>query len=154
MARYYFKLMAYKDEYEVARLYSDGEFLKRIDAQFEGDWKLNFHLAPPLFSKRDSEGHLVKRRYGPATLRLFGALARLRFLRGTAFDVFGYTAERRAERALIEQYREQLGAILPKLNRGNLEHAVALASLPEEIRGYGHIKEAAMARADVRRAPN
>ncbi len=152
VARYYFKLMAYKDEYEVARLYSDGEFLKRIDAQFEGDWKLNFHLAPPLFSKRDSEGHLVKRRYGPATLRLFGALARLRFLRGTAFDVFGYTAERRAERALIEQYREQLGAILPKLNRGNLEHAVALASLPEEIRGYGHIKEAAMARADVRRA--
>ncbi|KAB0271394.1 DUF6537 domain-containing protein, partial [Klebsiella pneumoniae] len=92
----------YKDEYEVARLYSDGEFLKRIDAQFEGDWKLNFHLAPPLFSKRDSEGHLVKRRYGPATLRLFGALARLRFLRGTAFDVFGYTAERRAGRALIE----------------------------------------------------
>lgn len=152
VARYYFKLMAYKDEYEVARLYSDGEFLKRIDAQFEGDWKLNFHLAPPLFSKRDSEGHLVKRRYGPATLRLFGVLARLRFLRGTAFDVFGHTAERRAERALIEQYREQLGAILPKLNRGNLEHAVALASLPEEIRGYGHIKEAAMARADVRRA--
>ncbi|OZI47522.1 indolepyruvate ferredoxin oxidoreductase [Bordetella genomosp. 5] len=151
VARYYFKLMAYKDEYEVARLYSDGEFLKRIAAQFEGDWKLNFHLAPPLTAGRDGDGHLKKRAYGPAMLKVFGVLARLRGLRGTAFDVFGYTAERRAERALIAQYREQIGAILGKLNRGNLEQAVALASLPEEIRGYGHIKEAAMARAAVKR---
>ena len=151
VARFYFKLMAYKDEYEVARLYTDGEFLKRVAAQFEGDWKLKFHLAPPLTAKRDAEGHLKKRAYGPGMLKVFGILARLRGLRGTPFDVFGYTAERRAERALIAEYRDHLGAILSKLNRGNLEQAVALASLPEEIRGYGHIKEAAMARAAVKR---
>ncbi|QKH35223.1 indolepyruvate ferredoxin oxidoreductase family protein [Achromobacter pestifer] len=151
VARYYFKLMAYKDEYEVARLYSDGEFLKRVQAQFEGDWKLNFHLAPPLFARKDKEGHLIKRSYGPGMLRAFGLLARMRRLRGTKLDLFGYTAERRAERELIREYRETLSAILSKLNRGNLERAVALASLPEEIRGYGHVKEAAMERAALRR---
>ncbi|ARP96695.1 indolepyruvate ferredoxin oxidoreductase family protein [Bordetella genomosp. 13] len=151
VAHYYFKLMAYKDEYEVARLYTDGEFLKRVEAQFEGDWKIHFHLAPPLLAKRDAKGHLVKRSYGPGTLRMFRMLARLRGLRGTALDVFGYTAERRAERELIRQYRDDITAILPKLSRGNLERAVALASLPEQIRGYGHIKEAAMEKAAARR---
>ncbi|MGB3436708.1 indolepyruvate ferredoxin oxidoreductase family protein [Achromobacter sp.] len=151
VARYYFKLMAYKDEYEVARLYSDGEFLKRVQAQFEGDWKLRFHLAPPLFARRDKDGHLIKRSYGPGMLRVFRALARMRGLRGTKLDLFGYTAERRAERELIREYRETLAAILSKLNRGNLERAVALASLPEEIRGYGHVKEAAMERVALRR---
>ncbi|SAI67803.1 indolepyruvate ferredoxin oxidoreductase [Bordetella ansorpii] len=151
VAHYYFKLMAYKDEYEVARLYTDGEFLKRIEAQFEGDWTVNFHLAPPLFAKRDAQGHLVKRRYGPGMLRAFKLMARLRGLRGTPLDVFGYTAERRAERELVRQYREDIMAILPKVSRANLERAVALASLPEHIRGYGHIKEAAMAKAAARR---
>ncbi|WP_447917616.1 indolepyruvate ferredoxin oxidoreductase family protein [Achromobacter aegrifaciens] len=151
VARYYFKLMAYKDEYEVARLYSDGEFIKRVGAQFEGDWKLHFHLAPPLFARKDKDGHLIKRSYGPGMLRVFGLLARMRRLRGSKLDLFGYTAERRAERELIREYRETLTAILSKLNRGNLERAVALASLPEEIRGYGHVKEAAMERAALRR---
>lgn len=148
VARYYFKLMAYKDEYEVARLYSDGEFVKKVSEQFEGSWKLHFHLAPPLFSRRDKKGHLIKRSYGPGMLKVFGVLAKLRRLRGTRLDVFGYTAERRAERELIREYRETLTAILSKLNRGNLDKAVALASVPEEIRGYGHVKEEALARAE------
>ena len=99
VARYAFKLMAYKDEYEVARLYSDGEFERRVAQQFEGDWKLRFHLAPPLFARRGPDGKPVKRAYGPGTLRLFRLLARLRRLRGTRFDPFGYTAERRRARA-------------------------------------------------------
>ncbi|OZI29524.1 indolepyruvate ferredoxin oxidoreductase [Bordetella genomosp. 7] len=152
VARYYFKLMAYKDEYEVARLYTDGEFIKQVQAQFEGDWKLRLHLAPPLLARRDAQGHLVKRAYGPGILKLFAVLARLRRLRGTVLDVFGYTAERRAERALIDTYRNDILAILPKLSRANLDRAVELASLPETIRGYGHIKEAAMQRAAARRA--
>ncbi|ADP13901.1 pyruvate ferredoxin/flavodoxin oxidoreductase family protein 1 [Achromobacter xylosoxidans A8] len=151
VARYYFKLMAYKDEYEVARLYSDGEFVKRVRAQFEGDWKLRFHLAPPLFARRDKNGHLIKRSYGPGMLRVFRVLAKMRGLRGTKLDPFGYTAERRAERELIREYGETMTAILSKLNRGNLERAVALASLPEEIRGYGHVKDAAMERVALRR---
>jgi indolepyruvate ferredoxin oxidoreductase len=151
VARYYFKLMAYKDEYEVARLYTDGEFLKKIGAQFEGDWKLKFHLAPPAFARRDAKGHLVKRQFGPWMLKAFGVLARLRFLRGTPLDPFGHTAERRAERRLVAEYRDTLRKVLPKLERRNLDTAVALASLPEEIRGYGHIKEAAMAKAAARR---
>ncbi|MGY6268798.1 indolepyruvate ferredoxin oxidoreductase family protein [Achromobacter denitrificans] len=151
VARYYFKLMAYKDEYEVARLYSDGEFIKRVSEQFEGDWKLHFHLAPPLFARRDQAGRLVKRSYGPGMLRVFRLLARMRGLRGSRLDPFGYTAERRAERELVREYRETLTAILSKLNRGNLDRAVALASLPEDIRGYGHVKEAAMEKAAARR---
>lgn len=151
VARYYFKLLAYKDEYEVARLHSDGEFLKKISQQFEGDWQLRFHLAPPLFSKRDSKGHLIKKSYGPRMLRAFGLLARLKGLRGTPLDVFGYTDERRAERALIEQYRENIQSVLRQLDAGNLQRAVELASLPEDIRGYGHVKEAAMARVAERR---
>ncbi len=152
VARYYFKLMAYKDEYEVARLYSDGEFLRKVQAQFEGDWKLNFHLAPPLLAKRDAQGHLRKRQYGPGMLRAFGVLAKLRFLRGSAFDPFGYTAERRVERALIDEYRQTVLELLPKLGRANLDCAVALASVPEQIRGYGHVKEAHLHKAAAQRA--
>ncbi len=151
VARYYFKLLAYKDEYEVARLYSDGEFVKRVGEQFEGNWKLRFHLAPPIFARRDKDGHLVKRSYGPGMLKVFRLLARMRFLRGSRFDPFGYTKERRAERELIREYRETMTAILAKLNRGNLDRAVALASVPEEIRGYGHVKEASMVRAEALR---
>lgn len=151
VARYYYKLMAYKDEYEVARLYSDGTFMRRVAEQFEGDWKLKFHLAPPILAKRDDQGHLVKRTYGPWMLRAFGVLAKLRVLRGTAFDPFGHTAERRAERALIDEYRDTLLALLPKLDKNNLDKMVELASLPEQIRGYGHVKAASMARAARRR---
>jgi len=151
VARNYFKLMAYKDEYEVARLYSDGEFLARVNEQFEGDWKLRFYLAPPLLARPGPDGRPRKHAYGHGMLRVFRMLARLRFLRGTRFDPFGYAAERKAERALMREYGETMAAILGKLNRGNLDRAVELASLPEEIRGYGPVKEAAMARAARRR---
>jgi indolepyruvate ferredoxin oxidoreductase len=151
VARNYFKLMAYKDEYEVARLYTDGAFLKQISQQFEGDWKLNFHLAPPTFSKRDDKGHLVKRSFGPWMLKAFAVLSKARFLRGTPFDPFGRTAERRMERALIQEYRETIGGLLPRLGRGNLDIAVALAEVPADIRGYGHIKDAAVEKAAARR---
>ena len=105
----------------MARLYTDGEFLKRIGEQFEGDWKLRFHLAPPLFARRGPDGHLVKKAYGPGMLRVFRLLARCKRLRGTRLDPFGYTRERRAERELAREYRETLTAILSKLNRGNLD---------------------------------
>lgn len=151
VAHNYFKLMAYKDEYEVARLYSDGAFLAKIQAQFEGDWKLNFHLAPPLTAKRDADGHLRKRSYGPGMMRVFSWLARLRVLRGTPLDVFGYTAERRAERELIREYARHMESVISQLSPDNLETAVALANVPQDIRGYGHIKEAAMEQAAQRR---
>jgi indolepyruvate ferredoxin oxidoreductase len=141
VARYFYKLMAYKDEYEVARLYTDPAFMAKIGAMFEGDIKLKFHLAPPLLAKHDKDGHLVKKEYGPWMMKAFGALARFKGLRGTALDVFGYTAERRTERALIEQYRETVEALLPKLSADNLAQAVAIASIPEDIRGFGHVKE-------------
>ena len=147
VARYLFKLMAYKDEYEVARLYTDGEFLRSVGEQFEGDWSVHFHLAPPLFAKRDDKGHLIKTKFGPRMLVAFRLLAKLKSLRGTWMDVFGYTAERRSERALIVEYRETVLAMLGKLSRGSLEKAVEVAGVPEEIRGYGHVKEAALLRA-------
>jgi len=138
-----FKLMAYKDEYEVARLYTDGTFAKRIAEQFEGDFKLRFHLAPPLLAPRDPEtGHLQKRRYGAWMMPAFRALAKLKFLRGTKLDLFGYTAERRSERKLIEDYAATLEEITRTLTPANHAAAVALARIPEQIRGYGHVKEA------------
>jgi indolepyruvate ferredoxin oxidoreductase len=147
VARYAFKLMAYKDEYEVARLYTNGEFRRRIAQQFEGDYKIRFHLAPPLLAKRDSEGRLVKQEYGPWMLKAFGLLAKLKFLRGGAFDAFGRTEERRTERRLIEDYFRDIGSILPTLDPGTVGKAVAFASVPEHIRGYGHIKEQHLAQA-------
>jgi indolepyruvate ferredoxin oxidoreductase len=141
VARYYYKLMAYKDEYEVARLYSDPAFKEKIAGMFEGDIKLKFHLAPPLLAKHDKEGRAQKKEYGAWMMGAFGMLAKLKGLRGTPFDVFGYTAERKMERALIEQYRETVGALLPKLTADNLAQAVAIASIPEDIRGFGHVKE-------------
>jgi indolepyruvate ferredoxin oxidoreductase len=141
VARYFYKLLAYKDEYEVARLYTDPAFMEKIGAMFEGDIKLRFHLAPPLLAKHDKDGHLVKKEYGAWMMKAFGVLARFKGLRGTPFDVFGYTAERKTERALIEQYRETVEALLPKLSADNLAQAVAIASIPEDIRGFGHVKE-------------
>jgi indolepyruvate ferredoxin oxidoreductase len=147
-ARALFKLMAYKDEYEVARLYTDGDFVKRIGERFEGDYRLKFHLAPPLTAGRDpATGHLIKREYGPWMLAGFRVLAKLRGLRGTPFDIFGRTEERRAERAAIAEYEAQLGEIIANLTETNLADAVELAALPLEIRGFGHIKEANRQRA-------
>ena len=141
VARYYYKLMAYKDEYEVARLYTDGAFKEKIAGMFEGDYQLKFHLAPPLLAKHDSNGQLIKQEFGPWMMKAFGVLAKLKGLRGGMFDVFGYTAERKMERALITEYRNTVGGLLPKLNATNLSQAVAIASIPEDIRGYGHVKE-------------
>ncbi|CAB3762162.1 indolepyruvate ferredoxin oxidoreductase family protein [Paraburkholderia solisilvae] len=147
------KLMAYKDEYEVARLYTDPAFIEKVKANFEGDWKLKVHLAPPALSKKDAHGHLVKKQYGPWMLSAMHVLAKLRFLRGTALDVFGKTDERRTERALIVEYealvRELIDGFNSGLNSGpntglNAERralAVELANLPDGIRGYGHVKE-------------
>ena len=141
VARNLHKLMAYKDEYEVARLYTDPAFMRKIEAMFEGDVTLKFHLAPPLFAKKDKDGHLVKQEFGPWMMKAFGVLAKLKGLRGTAFDPFGRTEERRTERALIQQYRRTVEALLPKLTGENLAQAVAIASIPEDIRGFGHVKE-------------
>jgi indolepyruvate ferredoxin oxidoreductase len=141
VARYYYKLMAYKDEYEVARLYTSGAFQEKIAGMFEGDIKLKFHLAPPLLARHDKDGHLIKQEFGPWMMKAFGVLAKFKGLRGTAFDIFGYTAERKMERALIAEYRNTVGSLLPKLNADNLAQAVAIASIPEDIRGFGHVKE-------------
>ncbi|MGN6389942.1 MAG: indolepyruvate ferredoxin oxidoreductase family protein, partial [Burkholderiaceae bacterium] len=140
VARNLAKLMAYKDEYEVARLHADPAFADKIAAMFEGDYRLVFHLAPPLLARRDANGHLIKRAFGPSTMYVFRLLARLRFLRGTPLDPFGWTAERRAERELIDRYRDTVGSRLPQLTRDNLAILVELAALPEQIRGFGHVK--------------
>jgi indolepyruvate ferredoxin oxidoreductase len=119
---------------------------------FEGDVKLKFHLAPPLLAKKDKQGHLVKQEFGPWMMKAFSVLARLKGLRGTAFDVFGYTEERRMERALIGEYRRTVEALLPKLSSENLAQAVAIASVPEDIRGFGHVKERNLAVAKRKEA--
>ena len=153
VARYYFKLLAYKDEYEVARLYTDGEFKKRVDEMFEGDYRMVFHLAPPLFAKRDPvTGELKKRSYGPWMFGAFGLLAKLKRLRGTPLDVFGYTAERRRERQLIADYEKLMDELLPNLSAAGYDTAVELASIPEQIRGFGHVKERHLAHAKKREA--
>jgi indolepyruvate ferredoxin oxidoreductase len=143
--------MAYKDEYEVARLYTDGEFLAKLHRQFDGDFKLEFHLAPPLLAARDERtGELKKRAYGPWMLRAFRLLARLRFLRGTPFDPFGHTKERRTERRLVAEYEALLDELLAGLERDNHAVAVELARLPAQIRGFGHVKERNLAAARAR----
>ncbi len=141
VAHYLFKLMAYKDEYEVARLHSDPAFKARIAAMFEGDYQVKYHLAPPLLSKRDANGHLVKRQFGSWVGKVFPILAKFRFLRGTMLDPFGHTDERKTERALIKEYRDTVAALLPALDKENLPLVVEVARIPEEIRGYGHVKE-------------
>ena len=141
VARYLFKLMAYKDEYEVARLHTDSAFLSRVTGMFEGDFKLNYHLAPPLTSEKNDKGELVKQKFGPAMLTGFKVLRHLKFLRGTALDVFGRTEERRTERALIGEYQSSLSVILNQLNADNHRLAVDVARIPEHIKGFGHVKE-------------
>jgi indolepyruvate ferredoxin oxidoreductase len=140
VARYLFKLMAYKDEYEVARLHTDTGFAEKVAAQFEGDYTLHYHLAPPMLAKRNERGELVKQRFGPWMHTAFRMLAKLKGLRGTTFDPFGHTEERKTERALIGEYRTSIDELLASLDAGNLAQAVAIAKIPEEIRGYGHVK--------------
>ena len=153
VARYLYKLMAYKDEYEVARLYTDGAFRDRLAAAFEGDLRLTFHLAPPVLARRDPvTGEPRKRTFGPWMWRALGLVAKLRFLRGTPFDPFGRTAERRMERRLIEEYFETVEELLAGLRAENLGLAVEIASVPEAIRGYGHVKARAVEEAEREKA--
>jgi indolepyruvate ferredoxin oxidoreductase len=152
VARYYFKLLAYKDEYEVARLYANPEFMRRVNANFEGDFKLKFHLAPPLMAKPNpSTGEPKKIEFGSWMLPAFRMLAKLKGLRGSALDIFGYTEERKLERRLIADYEQDVAKLLSGLNAGNHATAVEIASLPEHIRGYGHIKMANITKAGKQR---
>ena len=144
VAKNYFKLMAYKDEYEVARLYTNGEFVEKLKQQFEGDFSLKFNLAPPLFAKKDEQGRLVKAQYGSWVWKAFGLLAKMKGLRGGTFDIFGYTAERKMERAMIMEYRDMVRGLLQNLNADNLMKAVDIANLPDQVRGFGHVKEKAV----------
>jgi len=143
VARNLFKLMAYKDEYEVARLYTDGSFRKQVDQTFEGEnLRFEFHLAPPLLARKDkSTGVPRKMSFGPWMMKSFGVLAKFRRLRGTPLDIFGYTHERRTERQLIKDYKALVEEIIGKLTPQNHVTALGLASIPAKIRGFGHVKE-------------
>jgi len=138
----YFKLMSYKDEYEVARLYSNNEFINKINETFEGNFKINFHLAPPIFYKKDKvTGNPLKMNFGSWTLNLFKIISKFRFLRGSYFDIFGYFEERKIEKLLINKYKNLIQEICPKLTIDNYSLAVEIASIPDQIRGFGYIKK-------------
>ena len=151
VARYYFKLLAYKDEYEVARLYTNGDFKRSLERQFEGGYKLRFHLAPPILARRDPvSGELKKREFGAWVTPVFKALARLKILRGTRWDPFGRTAERKMERDLIAAYESVMREVVGALTRENHELALEIACVPEAIRGFGHVKERRIVEAKKR----
>jgi indolepyruvate ferredoxin oxidoreductase len=153
VGRYLFKLMAYKDEYEVARLYSDESFAQQVKNTFDGDnLRLRVHLSPPLLAPTDKAGRPRKIAFGPWVFGVFRVLAGLKGLRGTAFDIFGYTRERKTERALIADYEAMLDEILGRLTPENHAVAVGLAAIPEKIRGYGHIKMRHLAAAKADKA--
>ena len=142
VAHNFAKLMAYKDEYEVARLYSDPLFLEKLNAQFEGDFKIKFHLAPPLLSpKHPVTGKPTKREFGGWVMPVFKMLAKMKGLRGSPFDLFGYTHERKTERQLIDEYEQRILSLVTTLSENNYRIAVKVANLPDEIRGFGHVKE-------------
>ncbi|MBV8401746.1 MAG: indolepyruvate ferredoxin oxidoreductase family protein, partial [Acetobacteraceae bacterium] len=153
VARYYYKLLAYKDEYEVARLYTETNFLERVNAAFEGDFKLVLHLAPPLWAKRDPlTGEARKQAYGPWVFSAFKTLARMRWLRGSPIDPFRYSEDRRLDHRLITEYEKLIAELTGALESGNHNTAVELASLPEAIRGYGHIRKRHVRHAKEREA--
>jgi indolepyruvate ferredoxin oxidoreductase len=147
VARNLFKLMAYKDEYEVARLHTDTAFLQKIEGMFEGDYTLNYHLAPPLIAKTNAKGELQKQKFGPLMLSGFKLLKHLKVFRGTPLDVFGYTEERRTERELIQQYVASLELVIAKLDTSNHALGLELARIPEQIKGFGHVKARHLAAA-------
>ncbi|MGJ4907817.1 indolepyruvate ferredoxin oxidoreductase family protein [Bradyrhizobium sp. HKCCYLS2033] len=149
----YAKLLAYKDEYEVARLFSDGTFEKQLHDAFEGDYKISFNLAPPIFnSGLDPQGRPKKKSYGPGMMKMFRLLARLKGLRGTPLDIFGYSAERKMERDLIAGYERDVATVLSLLSPANADIAVEFLSLPDKIRGYGPVKDKAVQDAKARYA--
>jgi indolepyruvate ferredoxin oxidoreductase len=135
VARNYAKLLAYKDEYEVARLHADPNFRKKIEGTFEGDYRVVYHLAPPLLTRKEQ-----KMRFGPWMLPVFKVLRNFKFLRGSALDPFGYMEERRTERALIREYEDTVARLLARLDSQNQALALEIAAIPDEIRGFGHIK--------------
>ncbi|MEY3077281.1 MAG: hypothetical protein RI892_339, partial [Pseudomonadota bacterium] len=141
VARQLFRLMAYKDEYEVARLHTDKQFLERVKSQFEGDFKVFYHLAPPLIAKRNEKGQLIKQKMSPHMVLVFKVLAQFKFLRGTALDIFGRTEERQTERALIQEYKDAIDEVLVSLKTENHALAVKMANVTEQIKGFGHVKE-------------
>jgi indolepyruvate ferredoxin oxidoreductase len=151
VARYYFKLLAYKDEYEVARLYADTGFVDQVRAGFEGKVRVSYHLAPPLLARpAGTDGTPRKIQFGSWMGRLFPLLARMKRLRGTPFDVFGYTEERRQERALIARYERDVALVLARCGASNHARALELLSLPEQVRGFGHVKHAHLAKVATR----
>jgi indolepyruvate ferredoxin oxidoreductase len=153
VARSYFRLLAIKDEYEVARLYSNGGFARALQRQFSGAYKIKYHLAPPLLARPDpTTGRIRKQTYGAWMGKLFRILARLKRLRGTVLDPFGHTHERKMERGLIAEYETTIDAVLNELDRDNYDIAVEIAALPESMRGYGYIKAANVMRAREREA--
>ena len=142
VARYLYKLMAYKDEYEVARLHTDPAFLAKLDAQFKHGYTVKYNLAPPTISKRDPiTGELLKRQFGPWMMAAFKVLAKFKGLRGGPLDIFGKTEERRHERELIDDYVKLIDEICARLTPANHGLAVELARIPDDIRGYGHVKD-------------
>jgi indolepyruvate ferredoxin oxidoreductase len=152
VARYYYKLLAYKDEYEVARLYTDPAFKKALKAQFAGNYKIAFNLAPPILERKDpATGRPKKTEFGPWMMIGFKVLSKLKGLRGSMFDVFGYHKDRKAERALIKQYEEDMDLVLSILNSGNHAKCIELLSVPEIIKGYGPVKEENIKKAAVLR---
>ena len=151
VARNLFKLMAIKDEYEVARLYTDGSFKKQLAEQFQGYERLEFHLAPPILGRKGTDGKPRKSSFGPWMMTGFRVLAALKPLRGTPLDVFGYSADRRMERSLLTQYEGDIDLIVGLLSPARIEAAAALASVPTLIRGYGHVKEAHAKKAGAER---
>jgi indolepyruvate ferredoxin oxidoreductase len=152
-ARSLFKLMAYKDEYEVARLFSNGVFRDQLKKHFGDDMKLTYHLAPPIFSRHDPDtGRPGKRRFPGFTRFIFNGLARFKWLRGSPFDPFGYTAERRMERQLVDEHIEMLMQVSRELTMSNYAVAVELAALPMQVRGFGPVKTASIAQIARRRS--
>jgi len=143
VAKYAFKVMAYKDEYEVARLHTDGTFEKKLRETFHGG-KIQYHMAPPILAKKDANGHLKKKPFGPWMKTAFKIMKRFKGLRGTRFDPFGWTEERKMERQLRDDYLEKVVTLSEGLNKKNHELAIAIACIPDEIRGYGHVKEASV----------
>jgi indolepyruvate ferredoxin oxidoreductase len=153
VARNLYKLMAIKDEYEVARLYSDTTFTKRLNAQFDGKFRIAIHLAPPLLSRRNPDTGLPeKRTFGPWMLKAMKLLAKGKKLRGSRWDIFGKTAERKAERACLADYEARMERLLPVLTRANLALATQYANVPDTIRGFGHVKTANMKKAEAQYA--
>jgi len=151
VARNLFKLMAYKDEYEVARLYTNGEFEKQIAETFDGKFEIKYHLAPPMLTGKKPNGRPRKRAFGPWMMKAFKMLAKYKHLRGTRWDVFGYSAERKMERQLIEDYKTTINDLLARLNEENRHFASAIARVPDEIRGFGPVKEEACKKAEAKK---